>query len=156
MKRFFKSGKEYGFDWVGCEDGLCVTLCESAEIVKEMELEDEFGTKDIQIVINTPHENTPESVREFLEDNSDYFTEETLKAALSAIDEAIEEYSDIDEDCYEQYEVIDEADKIFRNKYAEKATEKTLYDVMCTPLLLEAIENFAEYAEELGMTVEEN
>lgn len=143
-----KDGKEYFTNTFGGESStnpdkgvFCMELVDTKDLIIDLDLEDEIPTftdGDLGVEVENPEINS-ESLKDFFEENSEFYTDDEKQT----ISEALAEMADCEQE-YDGNEMIEEVYGVF-DKYR-------LVDLVDVVMEREAFEEISVYAEKLGLT----
>lgn len=143
-----KDGKEYFTNTFGGVSSnnpdkgvFCMELVDTKDLIIDLELEDEMPTftdGDLGVEVENPEINS-ESLKDFFEENSEFYTDDEKQT----ISEALAEMADCEQN-YDGNEMIEEVYGVF-DKYR-------LVDLVDVVMEREAFEEISVYAEKLGLT----
>lgn len=147
-----KDGKEYFTNTFGGESStnpdkgvFCMELVDTKDLIIDLDLEDEMPTftdGDLGVEVENPEINS-ESLKDFFEENSEFYTDDEKQT----ISEALAEMADCEQN-YDGNEMIEEVYGVF-DKYR-------LGDLVDVVMEREAFEEISVYAEKLGLTPSNN
>lgn len=140
-----KDGKEYFTNTFGGENGsngvYCMEIVDTKDLIIDLNLEDEMPTftdGDLGVEVENPEINS-ESLKNFFEENSEFYTDDEKQT----ISEALAEMADCEQE-YDGNEMVEEVYGVF-DKYR-------LVDLVDVVMEREAFEEISVYAEKLGLT----